>query len=173
MNRYLLIGFLLLALVFAVRFAAVRAPGRPSPPAFISTDDAEKNIAEWEAAAGKAKNPAAYEKVVAFHLWKNDVKAAEKWALEGLTHFPNCANLAFNLALIRHREGAYAESLGLIESVLARNPYFPNAHYLKGLICEATGRREEAKSEYTRELNVNPGSRKAWEKLKESVHETR
>ncbi|MCM8803692.1 MAG: hypothetical protein NC833_00335 [Candidatus Omnitrophica bacterium] len=117
------------------------------------------------------KDPLTYEKIVSSFIIKNDFNEGERYALEGLTYFCNCDNLLFNLALIEFYLGKHDNSLRILDELLMKNMYYPNAHYLKGIIYEKNGEIEKAKKEFIEEININPGSKKAWKKIKEMKNE--
>jgi len=133
---------------------------------YFQHKEIEKAIEFWEKALKERNNKEIYEKIVVSYIIKNDLEEANKWANIGLTYFPNYVNLIFNLALVNFYQGKYSESIQLLDSVLEKDSYFPNAHYLKGLIFETIGEKQKAKQEYIKEVNVNPICQKAWEKIK-------
>ena len=164
-----------LLLIVAAVFLAVRwhrrPPVDPSPAArgdaAFSSYQIETAISCWEEAVAARPTPQVYQKLIAAHLVRRDYGRARECAREGLTHFPDCANLQFNLALACFYLEEYEEASRLVDRLLELDDYQRDAHYLKGLIFEARGMKEEARREFVREVNVNPGSRRAWEKLKE------
>ena len=131
----------------------------------------EKAVECWEKVLKEKNDKRIYEKIVTSYIVRNDLETAKKWTTTGLTNFPNCVNLIFNLGLINFYQAKYSEALKFLDSVLKKDNYFPNAHYLKGLIFEIRGEKEKAKKEYIEEINVNPSSKKAWEKIKELKNE--
>jgi len=116
-------------------------------------------------------DPLTYEKIVVSLIIKNDLKEAKRYALIGLTYFNDCDNLLFNLGIIEFYLGEYENALKRMDNLILRNKFYPDAHYLKGLIYQKLGKVEEAKKEFIKEINVNPGSRKSWQKLKELKNE--
>ncbi|MCD6407722.1 tetratricopeptide repeat protein, partial [bacterium] len=102
---------------------------------------------------------------------KGDFKEAENIIEDGLTYFPHCVNLIFNLALVKFYTGKYEKAMEELDRVLSINKYYPDAHYLKGIIYQEKGDLEKAKKEFINEININPGSKRAWKKLKEMKDE--
>jgi tetratricopeptide (TPR) repeat protein len=125
----------------------------------------------WTESLQIKKDPLTYEKIVVSLIIKNKLNEAKKYALSGLTCFNDYDNLLFNLGLIEFYLGEYEEAMKKLDNLLVKNKYYPNAHYLKGLIYEKLGKFYEAKKEFIEEINVNPGSRKSWEKLREMKNE--
>ncbi len=117
------------------------------------------------------KDALIYEKITASFIIKNDFKEGKKYAIEGLTYFGDCDNLLFNLGLIEFYLEEYENSLKTLDRLLKKNMYYPDAHYLKGIIFEKNGEFDKAKKEFIAEINVNPGSKKAWKKIKEIKNE--
>ncbi len=113
------------------------------------------------------KDSLTYEKIVSSFIAKNQLDEAKKYAISGLTYFPNNDNLLFNLGLIEFYCGEYESSLKVLDKLMERNKYYPEAHYLKGLIYEKKGDFERARKEFIEEININPGSKKTWKKIKE------
>ncbi|MCM8768142.1 MAG: tetratricopeptide repeat protein [Candidatus Omnitrophica bacterium] len=142
--------------------------------------EAEKHFAEgnllaaaksWEKMEKERPREDLYEKISICYLSLGDKIQARQWLEAGLTRFPRCGNLLFNLAWLDYSEQRWEDALRLTERLVEINPNFPEAHYLRGCILEAQGRRKEAKKQFIEEINRNPGSKKTWQKLKESVNE--
>ena len=134
---------------------------------YFSTGEIDKAIEVWIKAMGYKQKAELYEKIVMAYIIKHQLPEAERWALKGLTDFPDNVNLFFNLGLINFYNGEFEKARKNLDRVLKMNGYYRDAHFLKGLMYEKEGKRADAKREYVREINVNPGSRKAWEKLRE------
>ena len=130
-------------------------------------------IDKWEKALSFKKQSKIYEKIVVALIIKKENKEAKKWVEEGLTYFPNCVNLIYNHAFLNVLDGKYNEAIEEIDRLLEINPYYPEAHFMKGMIFEKIGKRKEAKKEYIKEVNINPGCKKAWKKIKEMQNETK
>jgi len=133
---------------------------------YFSSGDIDKAVEKWAEALEYKQNANLYEKIVTAKMVKNDLPEAEKWTCKGLTYFPNNVNLAFNLALIKFYGEDFTESMNILEKILRLNKYYPNAHFLKGLIYEKTGDGISARKEFISEININPGSKRAWQKLR-------
>ena len=112
-----------------------------------------------------------YEKIVVSLIIKNDLKEAKNYALIGLTYFNDCDNPLFNLGVIEFYLGEYENALKRMDNLILKNRYYPDAHYMKGLIYQKLGKIEEAKKEFIEEINLNPGSKKSWIKLREMKNE--
>lgn len=138
---------------------------------YFSNKNIDMALKYWIESLKIKKDPLTYEKIVSSLIIKNDFKEGERYALEGLTYFGNCDNLLFNLALIEFYLEKYENSLKIIDKLIEKNMYYPDAHYLKGIIYERKGEIEKAKKEFIEEINVNPGSKKAWKKIKEMKDE--
>jgi len=124
-------------------------------------------IERWQDALKFKKTSSIYEKIVVTLIMERENKQATMWAEQGLTYFPDCCNLIYNLSYLCLLEKNYDKCLKNIDRLLAINKYYPEAHFMKGMIFEQTGRIKEAKEEYVKELNINPGCKKAWKKIKE------
>lgn len=134
---------------------------------YFSAGEIDKAIEVWIKALDYKQKADLYEKIVMAYIIKNQLPDAERWVLKGLTYFPNNVNLFFNLGLINFYNGNFESARRNLDRVLEMNGYYRDAHFLKGLMYEKEGKKADAKREYVRELNVNPGSRKAWKKLRE------
>jgi len=110
----------------------------------------------------------AYVKKSAERLMQGDWKQARAVINEGLTHFPRCANLYFNLGLSYYLSGDYSRARATFETLITIDPYYPDAHYLLGRIYQVDGNYPSAKQEFIRELNVNPGNPRAWKQLQQN-----
>ena len=88
---------------------------------------------------------------------------------EGLKKDSNNPGLNYNLALAYYYSGDVGMAMEVSEKVLTLNRYYPEANYLRGLCFEKNGLIEEARAAYVEELNNNPGSRRAWKKVKEEL----
>ncbi len=130
-------------------------------------------IDKWEKALFFKKQSKIYEKIVVALIIKKRNKEAKKWVEEGLTYFPNCVNLIYNNAFLNFIDGKYEKAIEDIDRLLEINPYYPEAHFMKGIIFEKIGKKEEAKAEYVKEVNINPGCKKAWKRIKEMKNETK
>ena len=138
---------------------------------YFANENIDMALKYWIESLQIKKDPKIYEKIVVSFIIKSDLNKAKKYALSGLTCFNDCDNLLFNLGLIEFYLGEYEEAMKKLDNLLVKNKYYPNAHYLKGLIYEKLGKFYEAKKEFIEEINVNPGSRKSWEKLREMKNE--
>ncbi|MCM8760189.1 MAG: tetratricopeptide repeat protein, partial [Candidatus Omnitrophica bacterium] len=134
---------------------------------YFSQGKIDKAIELWQQALVYQQKAEMYEKIVMAYIMKNQLSDAEVYISKGLTYFPNNGNLCFNLALINFYNGNFDRAKKNLERVLEINGYYRDAHFLKGLIYEKEGDITSAKREFVNELNVNPGSRRAWEKLRE------
>lgn len=134
---------------------------------YFSTGEIDKSIEVWTKALKYGQTAEPYEKIVMSYIIKNQLDEAEKWVKTGLIYFPNNVNLSFDFALISFYKDDFFTARELADRVLKMNEYYRDAHYLKGLMYEAEGNILAAKREYVSEVNVNPGSRRAWTKLRE------
>jgi len=125
----------------------------------------------WTESLEFKKEPLTYEKIVTSYIIKNEFNEAKKYALSGLTYFQNNDNLLFNLGLTHFYLGEYESALRVLNGLMERNEYYPDAHYLKGLVYEKKGDYLKAKEEFIKEININPGSKRAWKKIKEMKNE--
>ncbi|MBN1444986.1 MAG: hypothetical protein JW957_02620 [Candidatus Omnitrophica bacterium] len=132
----------------------------------FSSGNLDGAVEKWTEALDYKQSANLYEKIITALVLKNDLSEAEEWTQKGLTYFPNNVNLAFNLALMRFYKEDLAGSMDALEAILGINAYYPNAHFLKGLIHEKEGDGASAKKEFIAEVNINPGSRRAWQKLR-------
>ena len=130
-------------------------------------------IDKWEKALFFKKQNKIYEKIVVALIIEKRNKEAKKWVEEGLTYFPNCVNLIYNHAFLNVVDGKYYEAIKEIDRLLEINPYYPEAHFMKGMIFEKIGKKKEAKTEYIKEVNINPGCKKAWKRIKEMKNEVK
>jgi tetratricopeptide (TPR) repeat protein len=132
----------------------------------FAAGDIDRAVKLWQESLNYQKDKGLYEKMAMALMVKNNLAEAEKWTLEGLTYFPNDVNLIFNNALINFHQEDFATAMDYLEKVLDINGYYPNAHFLKGLIYENNGDDASAKKEFVNEININPGSKGTWLKLR-------
>jgi tetratricopeptide (TPR) repeat protein len=136
---------------------------------FFASGEIDKALNSWKQSIGIRKTSQVYGKMTMAYMLKNDLTEAGKWAEEGLSFFPGDTNLAFNITLVNYQAKNYSAAMKDIDRLLALDTNYPNAHYLKGLLLEETGKKEEAKKEYVKEININPGSARTWQKIREEV----
>ncbi len=136
---------------------------------FFTSGDVDKALQLWQQSLDKKKTVQVYEKIIMAYIIKNDLSAAEKWTQEGLSYFPSDVNLLFNHSLINYHKNEYLVALEGFDRVLSVDKHYPNAHFLKGMIYEKMGHKEEAKKEFVNEININPGSGKTWLKIREEA----
>ncbi|MDD3725698.1 MAG: hypothetical protein PHI44_00655 [Candidatus Ratteibacteria bacterium] len=134
---------------------------------YFSTGEIDKAIEVWKEALNYKQKAEIYEMIVMAYIIKNQLSDAEVWTSKGLTYFPNNVNLVFNLALINFYNEDFDSARKNLDRVLEMNRYYRDVHFLKGLMYEKEGDVAAAKKEFVDEVNVNPGSRKAWSKLRE------
>ncbi|HOJ40201.1 MAG TPA: tetratricopeptide repeat protein [bacterium] len=156
-----------------VMFTSSRPGQEKEAEKFFAEGNLQAAAASWEWLAAVRPSEDLYEKISVCYLCLGNKEQARKWLEKGLTKFPHCANLIFNLALLDYSERRHESALGLLNALVEKNPYFPEAYYLRGCIFEAQGRREEARKQFVEEINHNPGSKKTWQKLKELGNEKR
>ncbi len=132
----------------------------------FAAGDADGAVNMWKEALAYRRNTELYEKIIMAQIVKNDLDQAEKWTVEGLTYFPNNVNLLFNNALVKFHKRDFTGAADGLNKVLDANGYYPNAHFLKGLIYEEQGDKTSARKEFVDEVNINPGSKAAWQKLR-------
>ncbi|MCM8785838.1 MAG: hypothetical protein NC827_07480 [Candidatus Omnitrophica bacterium] len=138
---------------------------------YLGENNIDMAIKYWVESLELKRDLLIYEKIIASFIIKSDFEQAKKYTLDGLTYFKNNDNLLFNLGLIDFYLEEYDESLKTMEKLIEKNRYYPNAHYIRGLIYEKKGDFERAKKEFVEEVNINPASRKAWQKIKEMKNE--
>lgn len=134
---------------------------------YFSQGEIDKAVKLWIEVLNYNHKPELYERIVMAFIVKNQLSEAERWNLQGLTYFPNNVNLLFDLALINFYNKKFSEARMAIDKVLEINGYYRDAHFLKGLMYEEEGNISAAKKEYISEVNINPGSRRAWKKIRE------
>ncbi|MCX7705445.1 MAG: DUF3808 domain-containing protein [bacterium] len=131
----------------------------------------EKAMSIWYNEIIRKNDIYSYQKLIEVLINSGDYNKAEKILTSALNYYPNCANFLFYQAVINFYKGNFIMSLNLTEKVININQFFPEVYFLRGLIFENMNRLAEAKKEFIKELNNNPGNRLAWSKLKESKYE--
>ena len=123
----------------------------------------------WRIAIKKKDNVKIYNKLgISYLLLKENEKAVD--ILEkGLRIENSNLGLNYNLSLAYYHSGDNEKALGQLEKVLELNSSYPEANFLKGLCLENIGKMGEAQQAYIEELNSNPGSRRAWKKVKREL----
>ncbi len=138
---------------------------------YLGENNIDMALKYWIESLELKRDLLTYQKIIASFIIKSDFNQAKKYTIDGLTYFRNNDNLLFNLGLVNFYLEEYEESLKTMNKLLTKNKYYPNAHYIMGLIYEKKGNYEKAKKEFIQEVNINPGSRKAWQKIKEMKNE--
>ena len=127
----------------------------------------EESCQYWQAAIKEnPDNLKAYNKLaISFLLLKEHDKAVDILK-EGLKLNSDSLSLNYNLALAYYYSDDVRSALEVSEKVLMLNSSYPEANYLRGLCLEKMGRIKESQRAYVEELNNNPGSRRAWQKVR-------
>ncbi len=174
MKRLFLVAVILLSLVLLI--GAVTTKDRDSPlwqvletkgDRAFQLYETEKARRYWQDSLKEnSDNLKVYNKLgISFMLLKEYDKAVDILT-EGLKKDSNSPGLNYNLALAHYYSGDVRMALEVSEKVLSLNRGYPEANYLKGLCFEKMGGIEEAQAAYVEELNNNPGSRRAWQKVR-------
>ncbi len=79
---------------------------------------------------------------------------------------PGNADILFELGKLYAEMPDDKKAVDVFKKILSHNPSYPEAHYRLGLIYFKQGKLSEAKEEYTKELEANPGHASAQEALK-------
>jgi choline-sulfatase len=102
------------------------------------------------------------------HTLLGEVYAARKKPAEALPHFekaveiqPKLTRNRLNLAGALTEVAQYGRAETLLKDIIEDYPKFPFAHFNLGLLYEAQGRPDEARSAYAAEVAANPQSFKA------------
>ena len=123
-------------------------------------------IAGWEMALRHFPRDAnILNKIGIAYVEKGMYNEALAFYNKGLTIEPHNVEIHYNLALLYFRKKEYNRSLMALDEVIKGDYFYPNAHYLRGLIYEGKGFKDKAQREYVEEVNVNPGSIPGWGKL--------
>lgn len=83
---------------------------------------------------------------------RGDPNAALPYLRRAVEIQPKLLRNRQNLAVCLIRLEQYTEAESILRAILAEHPRSPLAHFHLGLICEATGRRDEARAEYQAEI---------------------
>jgi len=122
----------------------------------------------WQKSLPFAPSPEkVYNKIGIAYLARNDYENSIQSFQKGLKINPKDANLSYNLALSFLQSGNNKMVLKNLDYVETLNPYYPNVHYLKGIVYERIGKKTQAKAEYIKEININPSSVHTWSKIKD------
>jgi len=92
-------------------------------------------------------------------------KAAAAFS-EVIKAYPDSLLPRYQLALVRYREGKNNQALGELDQVKRLDPYLADAYTLTGKIYEAEGKRELARQNFLRALELNPLDEEARQALK-------
>ncbi len=123
-------------------------------------------IAGWEAALRHFPGDVSIiNKIGIAYVEQGMYNEAEGFYKKGLIIEPHNVEIHYNLALLYFRKSEYDRSLVELDKVIRGDYFYPNAHYLRGLIYEGKGFKDKAQSEYVEEVNANPGSIPGWGKL--------
>ena len=126
----------------------------------------EEAINCWQKSLLFAPSPEKiYNKIGIAYLAKSDYENGIKSFQKGLKINPKDVTLSYNLGLCFFQLGNDQMALNNLDDIETLNPYYPDVHCLKGAIYERAGLKKEAKAEYIKEVNINPGSIRAWSKL--------
>jgi tetratricopeptide (TPR) repeat protein len=127
----------------------------------------EKACQSWQKAVKEnPDNLKIYNKLGISYLLLKDYHKAIDILEKGLSIDSKNVGLNYNLALAYYYSDDNEKALEWLEAVLNLNRFYPEANFLKGLCLENIGKVEDARAAYMEELNNNPGSRRAWQKVK-------
>jgi tetratricopeptide (TPR) repeat protein len=130
----------------------------------------EKAISIWKNQISKKNDAESYQRLIEVLINSGRYEEAEKFNQIALSNYPDCANFLFYEAMVNFYKGNFEKSFHYTEKVISCNEYFPEVYLLRGLILEKTSNYQEAKKEFIKEINNNPGNRLAWAKLQESKY---
>lgn len=108
-----------------------------------------------------------YNKISSYLMVSGRLDEAEETLRRGVHHLPRDADLRFNLAMTLFIAEKFESAEKNFLKVAELDSYYPEVHYLLGLVYRARGEEERARESFVRELNLNPGSRGAWKEIKE------
>jgi len=108
-----------------------------------------------------------YNKIAIAHMLAKQPGEAINVLQRGLQMDAGNPRLYYNLSLAHYYCDAAGKALEVLEQVLRLDEDYPDAHLLKGLCLDELGRHDEARQAYVDELNANPGSQKAWQKVRD------
>lgn len=127
----------------------------------------DKAFSLWHKEILRRNDINSYQKIIEIYINSGMYNEAENFTKKALTYYPNCVNFYFYNAMLNFYKGNYNRSFSYTERVVEMNEYFPEVYLLRGMIMEKLKKYEQAKYEFIKELNNNPGNRLAWAKLKE------
>ncbi|HPP67050.1 MAG TPA: hypothetical protein PKX05_03945 [bacterium] len=125
----------------------------------------DKAILLWKNEISHKNDRASYQKIVEAYIGLAMYNEAEMFTQKALTYYPNCVNFYFYQAMVDFYKGRYNQSFVNTEKVISMNEYFPEVYLLRGMIMEKLNNPKQAKYEFIKEVNNNPGNRLAWAKL--------
>ncbi len=160
----LLFAFAILFTIFSVAWAVM-----PCNRAAILWKKGrhDKAFLLWKNEIIRKNDINSYQKIIEAYINSGMYDDAENFTKKALTYYPNCVNFYFYLAMTDFYKGNYNQSFSYTEKVIEMNEYFPEVYLLRGMIMEKLNNHQQAKYEFIREVNNNPGSRLAWAKLQE------
>ena len=134
--------------------------------AFQSHDLAQAEQ-HWRAAlAERPRDSGLCNKLAIGYMLRQEFDAAVSVLERGLAVEPEHVGLNYNRALAYYYLDDTDAALAAIDKVLCLATHYPDARYLKGLCFEKLERPDDARQAFIEELNVNPGSRRAWRKVR-------
>ncbi|MCD6219466.1 hypothetical protein J7K43_03675 [Candidatus Calescamantes bacterium] len=128
--------------------------------------ESEKVKALWKEEWEKKKEMKIARKLSILYLKEGWIEEGIRFHKEALDIYPEDPKLRFNLSLIYFQDKRLDNAWKELEKIKEKHPFFPNLHYLRGLILEKKGRKKEAYKEFLQELNTYPECVGALEKIK-------
>jgi len=127
----------------------------------------DKAFSSWQSEILHRNDINSYQKLIEAYISIGKYNEAEQFTKRALTYYPNYVNFYFYYAMINFYRGNYNQSFSYTEKVIEMNKYFPEVYLLRGMIMEKLNQHEQARNEFIKEVNNNPGNRLAWAKLQE------
>ncbi len=78
---------------------------------------------------------------------------------------PNNPKVLYNIGLVYLRQNEDEKALRYLHQTLEKVDWYPEANYHIGLIYERRGLKDKAMESYIQEVNHNPVSAKAWQRI--------
>ncbi|MFA5646567.1 MAG: tetratricopeptide repeat protein [Candidatus Ratteibacteria bacterium] len=167
----------LIALLIAIPFITVGMyifwQSKPGNKATLLWEQGEKKDAFslWKESVKETPNLQWYDKLIERLIAEGEYEEAEKHCKAALTQWPDYVNFLFYLSVIQYYQNNYSDSLRTTDLVLQQTVYYPDLYFVRALDFLALSETAQARKELVREINNNPGNRRAWSKSKELANE--
>ena len=142
--------------------AALSEIERAGDLAFQRNDDSGADV-RWRFVLGERPGRMSVRnKLAVLEMRSGRYEKARALLEKGIELSPEIPSYHFNLAVLDTMKGDLHGALASLDRVESLNPMQADVHFLKGVIYERLGQREQAQKEFIKQLNCDPDTPAVW-----------